>query len=159
MLVDALAIRDAVAIVSWLRAAALGWPGGETVVQSIAAREAMLALALGGCKQTVAFDGRRLTLDGKRVDLLLTRGAIASSVVEEVQRRVARERADGRVDVRETVSIVCHGHQGPLPAELPARIIPNESAADIIDGPDVPLLRFMSAHRILDGELPAEWAA
>ena len=100
-----------------------------------------------------------MTVDGQRVDLLLARSAVVATVVEAAQRRVAQERADGAVGVSETVTVVCHGHQGPLPTELPENVIPGETSEDIIDGPNVPLLRLVSAHRVLEGELPVEWAA
>jgi hypothetical protein len=159
VLVETLVAKDAAAIVSWLRSAAMGWPAGESVVHSTPAREGLLALALGSCRQPVSFDGRRLILGDERVDLLLARSVIASSVAEAAQRRFARERADGRVGVGETVTVVCHGHQGPLPNQLPVNVIPGEHSDDIVDGPNVPLLRLVSAHRVLEGELPAEWAA
>jgi hypothetical protein len=158
-LLETLDARDAATIVVWLRRAALQWPLGESVVQSASVRECLLAIALGGCTKPLAFNGQHLTVGGHRVELLLARDEVASTVVEAAQRRLAQERADGGVKVGETVTVVCHGHQGPLPAELPVSVIPGESSDDMIDGPNVPLLRLVSAHRVLDGELPTEWAA
>jgi hypothetical protein len=158
-LTGAIMESDAAAIVGWLRAAALQWPAGDTVVQSTAARETLVALALVAAKNPLAFDGRRFTIAEDRVELLLARSLVASAVAEAAQERVARQRGDGDVRVDETVTIVCHGHQGPLPQQLPTNVIPGETSDDIIDGPNVPLLRLVSAHRLLDGELPAEWAA
>lgn len=157
-LVTALMARDAVAIVVWLRSAAFRWPAGETVVHSMATRETLVALALVGATHQLAFDGDHLDVAGRRVKFLFARGAVASAVAEEALDRVSRERADGAVGVDETVRVICHGYQGPLPQELPASVIPGETSDDIIDGPNVPLVKLISAHRLLDGDLPAEWA-
>jgi hypothetical protein len=158
-LLDALDARDAMAIVIWLRRAGLRWPLGESVVQSPAARDSLLAVALVAATRAVGFDGRCLTVGDERVELLLARSAVVATVVEAAQRRVEQQRADGAVGVGETVVVLCHGQQGPLPTALPVNVIPGEHSDDIIDGPNVPLLRLVSAHRVLEGELPAEWAA
>jgi hypothetical protein len=158
-LLDAIDSRDAMAIVIWLRGAALRWPLGESVVQSQAARDSLLAIALAAATRSVAFDGRRLSVGDAPVELLLARSAVVATVVEAAQRRVEQQRADGTVGVSETVIVLCHGQQGPLPAALPVNVIPGEHSDDMIDGPNVPLLRLVSVHRVLEGELPAEWAA
>ena len=156
-LAEALLAAEAAGIVGWLRAAALRWPSGETVVQSTAVRETLLALALVGASRQLIFDGRRFAVGADRVELLFARSLVASAIAEAAQVRVARRRATGEVGIHETVTVMCHGHQGPLPTQMPVDVIPGETPEDIIDGPNVPLVRLVWPLSKMPRQLGLAW--
>jgi hypothetical protein len=158
-LAASLSATDAVTLVSWLRGTAYRWESGEQIVHSPSVDALLLALAIVAAKLTPAFDGRYLTLSGEKVEIVLVQNRPATAAIGEAVRRIGRGRAAGDIGIRETVVVLSHGHEGPLSQDYLESIIPGEHSDDIIDGPAVPLLRLVSAHRIVEGELPAEWAA
>ncbi len=159
MLIDALTSRDALSVLLWLRQSAHRWPAGESVLHAPAGKSVLLALAIGASRRAPALDGGRMRLAGEPVEVVLVRGRPASVAVEEAVRRIAAALNNGHVRMGDTVTVLCQGHEGPLPEGRLDSVIPMGGQADIIDGQMTPSLRFVSVQRMIEGELPEEWAA
>ncbi len=91
--------------------------------------------------------------------MLVVRNRPASVTFEEAARRTAVALRDGQVKMDEIVTVLCHGHEGPLPQGRLENVVAHGESADIIDGQLSPSLRFVSVQRMIEGELPEEWAA
>lgn len=159
MLIDALTSRDALSVLLWLRQSAHRWPAGESVLHAPAGRSVLLALAIAASRRAPALDGARIRFAGEPVEVVLVRGGPASVAVEEAVRRIAAALNNGHVRMGDTVTVLCQGHEGPLPEGRLDNVIPMGGHADIIDGQMTPSLRFVSVQRMIEGELPEEWAA
>lgn len=143
----------------WLRQAAYRWPGGERFLRSPQLDMVLLALGLLAARRGLELAGHRLRFQDALVEILVVRGQPAARVVDEAARRLERARTDGEIGMTEKVTFVVHGHEGPLPANQPFRVLPGGGPSDVIDGPRAPNMELVAAHRVVDGDLPEPWAA
>ena len=158
-LIETQTSRDALSVLLWMRKSAHRWPAGQRVLHAAAGRSVLLALAIAASRRAPALDGDRMRLSGDPIEVVILGGHPASVAVEEAARRIASALNEGHVGMGDTVMVLCHGHEGPLPQGRLENVIPLGGPADIIDGQMTPSLRFVSVQKMIEGELPDEWAA
>jgi hypothetical protein len=156
---ELVASSDALSVMLWLRRSAHEWPVGEPVLHAAAGRAVLLALAVASAKREPTCVEGTLRFGGDPVELVLLKSQPAAVAVDEAVSRIAAALNDGRVKMAETVAVLCHGHEGPLPQTELKHAIPLGGSSDIIDGQMTPSLRFLSVQRIIEAEFPEEWAA
>jgi hypothetical protein len=152
-LINSLGASDAATIIRWLRASALEWPSGVTVVHNDSAHRVLLAAAVesGGDFEPVEAERPvRGTVGARKLEALICRGEWAPQVRRAAEHRAAISRGAGHYAPDEVIVFICDGHFGGLPANVDVGDIVDDSAAqDILDGPQSGRLQLTAANDIL----------
>jgi hypothetical protein len=157
---EQLDLRDAVWMFELALDARLDWPAATPVLASTQMRRALVALSVLCVECELATGAlQRLTLEGRRLELMVAADdASAGAVSEEAERRIRAGQQEGAAPFGEETLVLSVGHMGELPPEMLLRDVSSSTASaagtDLVEATSAGRVRFLDAGRISAGDVP-----